>query len=130
MHITYSDSIDTVAFTVQETGGFHITSRDLKNMSLNGAVMVDIEDECMYGDLAIAYVVDNGNPAFVDALKSTATHRETTHIFTNISSRLDGISRSDTLRSRWNKYTKDYRYTDGIAYEDVMDAVRGLVQTL
>lgn len=67
---------------------------------------------------------------FVDALKSTATHRETTHIFTNISSRLDEISVSDTLRSRWSKYTKDYRYADGITYEDVMEAIRGLVQTL
>lgn len=67
---------------------------------------------------------------FVDALKSTATHRETTHIFTNISSRLDEISGSDTLRSRWSKYTKDYRYADGITYEDVMEAIRGLVQTL
>lgn len=67
---------------------------------------------------------------FVDALKSTATHRETTHIFTNISSRLDEISGSDPLRSRWSKYTKDYRYADGITYEDVMEAIRGLVQTL
>lgn len=67
---------------------------------------------------------------FVDALKSTATHRETTHIFTDISSRLDEISGSDTLRSRWSKYTKDYRYADGITYEDVMEAIRGLVQTL
>lgn len=67
---------------------------------------------------------------FVDALKSTATHRETTHIFKNISRRLDEIGGSDTLRSRWKKYTKDYQYADGIAYEDVMDAIRGLVQTL
>lgn len=66
---------------------------------------------------------------FVDALKSTATHRETTHIFTNISSRLDEISGSDTLKSRWSKYTKDYRYADGITYEEVMEAIRGLVQT-
>ena len=67
---------------------------------------------------------------FVEALKSTATHRETTHIFTNISSRLEEISGSDALKSRWTKYTKDYRYADGIAYEDVMEAIRGLVQNL
>ena len=67
---------------------------------------------------------------FVEALKSTATHRETTHIFTNISSRLEEISGSYALRSRWTKYTKDYRYADGIAYEDVMEAIRGLVQNL
>ena len=67
---------------------------------------------------------------FVEALKSTATHRETTHIFTNLSNRLVEISGSDALRSRWTKYTKDYRYADGIAYEDVMEAIRGLVQNL
>lgn len=67
---------------------------------------------------------------FVEALKSTATHRETTHIFTNISNRLEEISGSDALRSRWTKYTKDYRYADGITYEDVMEAIRGLVQNL
>ena len=67
---------------------------------------------------------------FIDALKSTAMHRDTTHIFTNIRSRLDEISGSDTLRSRWNKYTKDYRYAAGIPYGDVMDTIRGLVQTL
>lgn len=67
---------------------------------------------------------------FVEALKSTSTQRETTHIFTNISRRLDEISGSEILRSRWNKYTKDYRYADGIPYEDIMEALRGLVQTL
>ncbi len=67
---------------------------------------------------------------FVEALKSTATHRETTHIFTNISNRLEVISGSDALRSRWTKYTKDYRYADVITYEDVMEAIRGLVQNL
>ena len=61
---------------------------------------------------------------FLDALKSTVTHRETTHIFTNISKRLDGISDSDTLRARWNKHTKNYHYADGITFEDVMDAIR------
>jgi len=67
---------------------------------------------------------------FVEALKSTATHRETTHIFTNLSNRLVEISGSDALRSRWTKYTKDYRYADGIGYEDVMEAIKGLVQNL
>ncbi|NCD09878.1 MAG: nucleotidyl transferase AbiEii/AbiGii toxin family protein [Negativicutes bacterium] len=67
---------------------------------------------------------------FVEALKSTATHRETTHIFTNISNRLDEISRSDALKSRWYKYARDYRYAERIAYEDVMEALRGLIQSL
>lgn len=67
---------------------------------------------------------------FVEALRSTAIHRETTHIFNNISKRLEEISDSEDLRSRWLKYTKDYRYADGIAYEDVLDAIRELIKSL
>ena len=67
---------------------------------------------------------------FIEALRSTAIHRETTHIFNHISKRLEAISDSEDLRSRWLKYTKDYRYADGIAYEDVLDAIRELVKSL
>lgn len=65
---------------------------------------------------------------FVEALSSTATHRETTHIFNNISNRLEEISGSEALRSRWSKYTEDYRYADGITYEEVLDAIRELIK--
>lgn len=64
---------------------------------------------------------------FVEAITSTATHRETTHIFNSISNRLEEISGSEVLRSRWAKYTKDYRYAEGITYEDVMDAIKELI---
>lgn len=67
---------------------------------------------------------------FVEALRSTATHRETTHIFNSISNRLEEISDSEALRSRWLKYTKNYRYADGITYEDVLDAIRELIKSL
>lgn len=43
---------------------------------------------------------------------------------------LVGIDNRKALKSRWIKYTKDYRYAEGITYEDVMDALRGLVQNL
>ena len=66
---------------------------------------------------------------FVKALKSTATHRETTHIFDNMGSRLEEISHSEALKSRWLKYTKDYRYADGITYEDVLDVIRELIKS-
>ena len=67
---------------------------------------------------------------FVEALRSTATHRETTHIFNSVSNRLEEISDSEALRSRWIKYTKNYRYADGITYEDVLDAIRELIKSL
>ena len=67
---------------------------------------------------------------FVEALRSTAIHRETTHILNNISKRLEEISDSEDLRSRWLKYTRDYRYADGITYEDVLNAIRELINSL
>jgi len=67
---------------------------------------------------------------FVEALKSTATHRETTHIFNNTNKRLEEIGDSEALRSRWLKYSKDYRYADGITYEDVLDAIKKLIERL
>lgn len=73
---------------------------------------------------------DFKNDIFADALRSTARHRETGHIFTDINRRLDEISQSDTLRLRWNSYTKDYPYADKISYEDAMDAIRMLIRTL
>jgi predicted nucleotidyltransferase component of viral defense system len=66
---------------------------------------------------------------FVKALKSTAIHRETTHIFDNMGSRLEEISLSESLKSRWLKYTKDYRYAEGITYEDVLDVIRELTKS-
>ena len=67
---------------------------------------------------------------FIEALKSTAEHRETTHIFNNTGNRLEEISGSANLKSRWLKYTRDYRYADGIAFEDVVDAIRDLIKSL
>ncbi|WP_291405738.1 nucleotidyl transferase AbiEii/AbiGii toxin family protein [Acidaminobacter sp.] len=65
---------------------------------------------------------------FEEALRSTASHRQTTHIFQNISNRLDEIRLSNTLRSRWMKYTKDYRYAKGITYEDVMESLSLMIR--
>ncbi|SCZ78552.1 Nucleotidyl transferase AbiEii toxin, Type IV TA system [Acidaminobacter hydrogenoformans DSM 2784] len=67
---------------------------------------------------------------FLDALKSTAAHRGTTHIFINISNRLAEISESEALISRWSKYTRDYRYAEAITFEDIMDSMTTLVSTV
>jgi len=40
---------------------------------------------------------------------------------------LEEISGSEALRSRWIKYTKDYRYAEGITYEEVIDAIKELI---
>ncbi|MDW7662810.1 MAG: hypothetical protein SCL54_15490 [Bacillota bacterium] len=67
---------------------------------------------------------------FVKALRSTATHRETTHIFNRINNLLEDISSSETLKSKWIKYTKDYRYAGEITYENIIDSLRGLIGDL
>lgn len=60
---------------------------------------------------------------FIEALRSTANHRETSHIFNDINNLLEVIRGSETLRSRWVKYTKDYRYADGISFENIFDSL-------
>jgi hypothetical protein len=60
---------------------------------------------------------------FQEALKSTAAHRETSHILNDISKRIEEIGNSETLKERWSKYTKDYRYAKDIVYDDIIDAI-------
>lgn len=65
---------------------------------------------------------------FSEALKMTAEHRETTHIFNNTVKRIEDLQESETLKSRWIKYTKDYRYAEDIAYDDVIEAIMTLIK--
>lgn len=55
---------------------------------------------------ALAKTQNLEQSVFNEALRATAIHRETTHIFDNIDDRLKEISASESLRSRWIKYTK------------------------
>jgi len=64
---------------------------------------------------------------FNEALKSTAAHRETSHIFNDTSKRISEIENSETLKKRWNKYTKDYRYAEEIEYGHIIAALRALI---
>jgi len=64
---------------------------------------------------------------FKEALKSTAEHRGTSHIFNDISKRINEIENSETLYKRWGKYTKDYRYAEDIEYSNIIDALSALV---
>ncbi len=63
----------------------------------------------------------------MEAIRKTAEHRETIHIFNDIDKRIKDLEKSDTLRSRWMKYTKDYRYAEDISYDDVIEALRKLI---
>lgn len=63
---------------------------------------------------------------FKEALKSTAVHRETTHIFNDTKTRLNEIENSETLKKRWIKYTKDYKYAKDITYNDIIESLKEL----
>lgn len=67
---------------------------------------------------------------FVDALNKTSEHRESRHIFIDIEKRVDNIEKSEDLKKRWLKYTKNYRYAEEITYEDVLKSIRELTQLL
>ena len=67
---------------------------------------------------------------FTKALKSTAGHRKSTHIFNNISDRLYKIKESEVLKTRWLKYSKNYPYVSGINFDEVIDALNALLQRL
>lgn len=64
---------------------------------------------------------------FLEALHHTSIHRNSTHIFENLDHRIHIIEASDMLRNRWVKYTKDYRYAENISYDDVVGALRMLL---
>jgi len=65
---------------------------------------------------------------FMEALRKTTEHRETAHIFNDIEKRIEDLQKSDSLKSRWMKYTKDYRYAEDISYDDVINALRMLIE--
>lgn len=65
---------------------------------------------------------------FEEAIKTTVRHRKTAHIFENTNHRLNEIEESEDLRSKWEKYTRDYSYAEGISYEDTINTLKLLVQ--
>jgi predicted nucleotidyltransferase component of viral defense system len=67
---------------------------------------------------------------FADALRATAAHRETTHIFTAISKRVQKIKDDETLKLRWIAYSKNYPYAEGITYDEVIHAFIVLIEYL
>ena len=66
---------------------------------------------------------------FYEALKRTSEHRASIHILSNISRRIYELSESETLKERWIKYTKNYKYAVNISYENIIDVLNNLFQT-
>lgn len=64
---------------------------------------------------------------FVEALKKTAEHRKTIHIFADTQNRIKAIELSEMLKNRWIKYTRNYPYAEDITYEEIINALKKLI---
>lgn len=63
---------------------------------------------------------------FKEALKSTAIHRKTSYILNDMGKRINEIEKSESLKQRWKKYTKNYSYAKNIKYEDIINILKNL----
>lgn len=63
---------------------------------------------------------------FNEAIRKTAIHRGTEHIFNDIENRISSIENSQALQLQWKKYGMNYKYASEIAYADVIEAIVSL----
>lgn len=65
---------------------------------------------------------------FLEALRSTMNHRETSHILLDIGTYLKEIREDVSLKSNWMKYTQEYPYAKDITYQEVINTITMLVK--
>lgn len=64
---------------------------------------------------------------FLQALRATATHRETTAQIADTAGILGNIAESMELKAMWEKYRKQFAYASGIEYGKIMEVLRHLL---
>lgn len=60
------------------------------------------------------------NRIFVEDLKATAAHRGTTEQISDVPTILRNIEESPELRAMWDKYRKQFAYTEEIEYDNIV----------
>ena len=65
---------------------------------------------------------------FLLGLENTSRHRGSEERIKNISEILEIIESDIDLRKRWDKYSKEYKYANGISYEDINNSLRKLLE--
>ena len=65
---------------------------------------------------------------FVEALKATADHRGTTERIADVPGIMQNIEESPELRRMWDKYRKQFGYAKDIEYEQIMTALKTLLE--
>lgn len=63
-----------------------------------------------------------------EALKGTATHRDTNEQIADIPTIMINIEESAELRAMWDKYRKQFAYAENITCESVLSALGKLIQ--
>ncbi|MDR1183674.1 MAG: LysR family transcriptional regulator [Coriobacteriales bacterium] len=62
-HEVYSEQVDMLPITIQETNGIYVGAATLRNMKRDGIAFVDIEDSDAYLTISLACKKSNPNPA-------------------------------------------------------------------
>jgi len=65
---------------------------------------------------------------FDEALKATAKHRGTTNQISDISGILKNLEESSELKSRWDKYRKQFTYAKEIEYANILEILNNLIK--
>jgi hypothetical protein len=65
----YSEQVDMLPITIQETDGVYLGAASLRNMKRDGIAFVDIEDHDAYLTISLACKKNNPNPAVRSLLK-------------------------------------------------------------
>ncbi len=117
------ESIDVWAYNIET-----ILAEKVETILSRGELNTRPRD--FYDIYILTYTQSYNIAVFINALTKTAEHRDTMHIFNNISNRVETIKNSVALNNRWTKYTKNYSYAKDITYTNVMDALKELVNSL
>ena len=70
------------------------------------------------------------NKALKAALSATTDKRNSSEIMERYDEIITAIENSNEMQKRWADYQKDFDYAEGITFEDVCGAIRGLLNTL
>lgn len=65
---------------------------------------------------------------FADALRATAEHRGTANQIADISGILKNLEESLELKSRWDKYRKQFAYAKEIEYANILEILNNLIK--
>lgn len=65
---------------------------------------------------------------FADALRATAEHRGTANQIADISGILKNLEESSELKSRWDKYRKQFAYAKEIEYANILEILNNLIK--